>query len=84
MCHLIFCFAKETAGFIQEKFENLQNEILFLENIEFTLHDNTFVVNSSLSTIYTTMNDSKKLNAVVSKMLKKHTISVLSCMSCKL
>ena len=57
LCHLIFCFAKETAGFIQEKFENLQNENLFLENLEFILHDNTFVVNSSLSTIYTTMTD---------------------------
>ena len=65
--HLMFCFAKETAIFIQEKFEHLKNEILSLENIKF--HDYTFVINSSLSTIYTTMNDGKALNAVVSKML---------------
>ena len=28
--HLMFCFAKETASFIQEKFEHLKNEILSL------------------------------------------------------
>ena len=70
--HLMFCFSKETASFIQEKFEHLKKEILSLENIKFTLHDYTFVINSSLSTIYTTMNDDKTLNAVVSKMLKKN------------
>ncbi|XP_065650477.1 uncharacterized protein LOC136078622 [Hydra vulgaris] len=73
--HLMFCFAKETASFIQEKCEHLQNEILSLESIKFTLHENTFVINSSLSTIYTTMNDGKILNAMVSKMLKKNLAS---------
>ena len=43
----------------------------FYRILSLDLHDNTFVVNSSLSTIYTTMNDRKTLNAVVSKMLKK-------------
>ncbi|XP_065640788.1 uncharacterized protein LOC124819045 [Hydra vulgaris] len=69
--HLLFCFAKETASFIQEKFEHLKNEIFLLKNIEFKLGESTFVVKSSLSTIYTTMNDGKTLNAVVSNMLKK-------------
>ena len=73
--HLMFCFAKETASFIQEKFEHLKNEILSLENIKFTLHDYTFVISSSFSTIYTTMNDGKTLNAVVSKMLLKNIVS---------
>ena len=41
----MFCFAKETASFIQEKFKHLKNEILSLENIKFTLHDYTFVIN---------------------------------------
>lgn len=41
--HLLFCFAKETASFIQEKFEHLKNEILYLENIKFTLHENTLL-----------------------------------------
>ncbi|XP_047134708.1 uncharacterized protein LOC124812305 [Hydra vulgaris] len=67
--HLLFCFAKETASFIQEKFEHLKNEIFLLKNIEFKLGESTFVVKSSLSTIYTTMNDGKTLNAVVSNML---------------
>ena len=68
-CNPSSCFVKETASFNQEKIEHLKNKILSLENIKFTLHDYTFVINSSLSTIYTTMNDGKTLNAVVSKML---------------
>ncbi|XP_047144107.1 uncharacterized protein LOC124817735 isoform X2 [Hydra vulgaris] len=79
--HLLFCFAKETASFIQEKFEHLKNEIFLLKNIEFKLGESTFVVKSSLSTIYTTMNDGKTLNAVVSNMLKKR-ISSQSCHVC--
>ncbi|XP_065680006.1 uncharacterized protein LOC124806171 isoform X2 [Hydra vulgaris] len=79
--HLLFCFAKETASFIQEKFEHLKNEIFLLKNIDFKLGESTFVVKSSLSTIYTTMNDGKTLNAVVSNMLKKR-ISSQSCHVC--
>ncbi|XP_047142117.1 uncharacterized protein LOC124816560 [Hydra vulgaris] len=79
--HLLFCFAKETASFIQEKFEHLKNEIFLLKNIEFKLGESTFVVKSSLSTIYTTMNDEKTLNAAVSNMLKKR-ISSQSCHVC--
>nr|XP_047142895.1 uncharacterized protein LOC124817133 [Hydra vulgaris] len=50
-------------------------------NIEFKLGESTFVVKSSLSTIYTTMNDGKTLNAVVSNMLKKKNSSQ-SCHVC--